>query len=66
MKTFVDSRGWKYSVRPGLGGHPFKGMYQKPGQFGWHSVRSLPWRDTPELAQVDLDEYARKKKMKAL
>lgn len=66
MTGYIDHRGWKYKVRPGLGGSPWKGMYQKPGQQGWHSVRQLPWRDTPELAQVDLDEYARKKKMKAL
>jgi hypothetical protein len=65
-RTYIDSRGWKYQVRPGLGGRPYKPMYQKPGQQGWHSVRHLPWRDTPEQAQLDLDEYAGKKVMKAL
>ncbi len=62
--TYRDKRGWKYKVRPGLGGGPFKGMYQKPGQRGWHSIRSLPWRDSPVQAQRDLDKYAKKKKLK--
>lgn len=62
-RAYTDNRGWRYQVQPGLGGHPYKAMYQKPGQYGWHSVKGLPWRDNPELAQSDLDEYAKKKGM---
>ena len=65
-KTYIDSRGWKYRVMPGLSGNEFKARYQKPdsqGESGWHGVRSLPWQYTQEEAQADLDAWAEKKHM---
>lgn len=62
-RVYTDKRGWTYKVRPALGGKPYKGMYQKPGQNGWHSIKVLPWRDIPALAQIDLDEWAQKRKL---
>ena len=57
---YIDQRGWKYKVMRGLG-NTYKARYQKPdkhGSDGWHCVRSLPWRETAEEAQHDLDQYA--------
>lgn len=58
---YIDSRGWKYRVMPGLGG-VFKTRYQRPektGETGWKSYSALPWRQTEEEAQADLDYCAR-------
>lgn len=64
---YIDERGWKYKVMGGIGRNSFKARYQKPekhGDTGWKGVAALPWRETAEEAQVDLDEYARKKSWK--
>ena len=61
---YIDHRGWKYRVMSGIGGDTFKARYQKPdkhGENGWHGVKTLPWRNTPEEAQVDLDHMAKEK-----
>ena len=45
----------------GLGQDCFKVRYQKPdkqGNCGWKCVKSLPWRNTYEEAQADLDYMA--------
>ena len=61
VMLYIDSRGWKYRVMPGLGGEQYKARYQKPGKSGdtgWHGVASLPWRSDRDAAEVDLYEYA--------
>lgn len=63
-KKYIDSRGWKYQVMPGLGESNYKARYQKPdknGSDGWHCVRALPWRNTKDEAQADLDRLAKEK-----
>jgi len=60
-KKYIDERGWKYQVMSGLGQNTFKARYQKSdksGTDGWHCMKTLPWRNTPEEAQVDLDRAA--------
>ena len=64
--TYRDDRGWKYRVMAGIGENSWKARYCKPGKLGWHCVRSLPWRDTPEQAQADLDKWAVKKGLTAV
>lgn len=63
MKICEDSRGWQYSVRPGLGGDTFSVFYRKPGK-SWHSVRAVPWYGTAAEADMALDDYAAKHKMR--
>lgn len=60
--VYVDKRGWKFNVMPGLG-VAYKARYKKPGKTGWHCVAALPWRDTVEEAEKDLAAWAEKKKM---
>ena len=60
-KAFIDDRGWKYRVLPGLGQNQFKARFQKPGKSSWHCVRQLPWVDGFDAAQADLNKYAEKK-----
>lgn len=62
-KVYEDSRGWQFTVRPGLGGDMFSVFYRKPGK-SWHSVRAVPWFITEAEAETALTEYARKHKMK--
>ena len=59
---YVDDRGWKYRVMPGLGDNIYKARYQKPDSQRWTCCSRLPWRGTPEEAQADLELMARKKK----
>lgn len=64
MKKYIDDRGQKYQVMGGITGDSYKARYQKAdkaGRDGWHGVRSLPWRDTAEVAQADLDALAARK-----
>ena len=49
-KKYIDERGWRYQVR-----------YRKPGSASWRCVAALPWRQTEEAAQGDLDQMAAKK-----
>lgn len=61
-KRYIDKRNWTYFVRVGLGGNQYKGFYHKPGTNpDGHACRNLPWRDTLEEAQSDLDALAMKK-----
>ena len=66
-KKYIDKRGWKYQVMGGISaytGAGFKARYQKPdrsGASGWKGVRQLPWRQTFEEAQADLDRMASEK-----
>jgi hypothetical protein len=64
VKKYIDSRGWKYRVKAGLGGDTFSCFYQKPeksGELGWKSMKSMPWRDCFSTAQSDLNALAKKK-----
>lgn len=63
MKIYEDSRGWQFSVRPGLSGDMFSVFYRKPGK-SWHSVRAVPWYATASEAEMALDDYAAKHKMR--
>ena len=60
-RKYISERGWKYKVMSGLGENTFKARYQKPeksGGVGWKGMTQLPWRDTFEEAQADLDRLA--------
>lgn len=62
--AYKDQRGYKYKVMSGIGPYAFKARYQKPektGSDGWKGLAAVPWRETFEEAQADLDEYAQKK-----
>lgn len=59
--VYKDYRGWTYMVRGGIGQQDFKAFYNKPGKYGWHGCRALPWRKTREEAEQDLNVYAMKK-----
>lgn len=61
VKTYVDERGWKYRVMPGIGINTYKARYQKPGKPGWHGVAKLPWRESFDVAQADLNRLAKEK-----
>ena len=64
MKKYIDNRGWKYQVMSGLGEGAFKARYQKPdhqGNVGWKGLVTVPWRQSREAAQTDLDQLAEKK-----
>lgn len=61
---YIDDRGWKYKVMGGIGGDRFKARYQKPdkrGDDGWHGLAAVPWRETFDEAQADLNVLAVKK-----
>jgi len=64
--TYIDWRGWKYQVMPGLGESTFKARYQKPGSHGWHGIRVLSWRKHRREAEDDLKEYAERHGMRRL
>lgn len=70
-KVYRDNRGWVFFVRSGLGENTFKAFYAKNVEdyqrnIRCHAVKSLEWRGTENLAQVDLDKYAANKKMEVL
>lgn len=63
-KKYIDERGWKYQVMPGLGENTFKARYQRAdhqGNVGWKGLASVIWRSTREEAQADLDRLAKEK-----
>ena len=63
-KKYIDNRGWKYQVMPGLGENTFKARYQRPeknGDIGWKGLAAVPWRGCREEAQKVLDHLAVKK-----
>lgn len=63
-KKYIDNRGWKYQVMSGIGPDAFKARYQKPDKYGpdgWKGLAAVPWRNTAEEAQADLDQLAEKK-----
>ena len=63
-KNYIDNRGWKYRVMCGLGENVFKARYQRAdhqGDVGWKGLAAVPWRESREAAQADLDRLAEKK-----
>lgn len=63
VKSYIDNRGWKYRVMPGLG-TVYKARYQNDthkGEVGWHGIRQLEWRESFDKAQKDLNALAKKK-----
>lgn len=66
---YIDERGWMFKVMPGIGGYCYKARYNKKGldeKLGWKCAAALPWRDSFEFAQADLDAYAKKKGMRKI
>ena len=64
VKNYIDDRGWKYKVMPGIGENSFKARYQKPdkqGNAGWKGLTAVPWRNSFDEAQADLNSYAKRK-----
>lgn len=64
VRKYIDERGWKYQVMGGIGEGAFKARYQKPeksGAAGWKGLTAVPWRETFDEAQADLNAYAKKK-----
>ena len=48
----------------GITADSFKARYQKPehqGSTGWKGLAAVPWRETREEAQADLDALAARK-----
>lgn len=63
-RAYQDSRGWRYRVMGGITADSFKARYQKPehqGSTGWKGLAAVPWRETREEAQADLDALAVRK-----
>ena len=66
VKVYKDKRGWEYAVQSGIGGDTFKTFYRKPGKAGkgllyGHGWRPVPWRDSFDAAQADLNIEAEKR-----
>ena len=62
-RKYIDGRGWKYQVMNGIGGDTYKARFQrreKHGDEGWRGLGAVPWRDTRDEAQADLDALAAK------
>lgn len=61
VKTYKDSRGWRYKVMGGLGESNYKARYQKPGKSGWKCMANMEWRKSFDEAQIDLNAMAKMK-----
>lgn len=66
VKVYEDYRGWRYNVMKGIGENEFKAKYKKPGYHSWIGVRALPWKETFDRAQADLNDYAGQRNMQAI
>lgn len=58
---YIDKRGWRYKVQSGIGQNTYKAKFLRPDRNstnGWHGYSHLPWRDTFDEAQTDLDDLA--------
>lgn len=56
--AYMDKRGWKYKVMPGIGGDMFKPFYHSLINNGYHPCRNFYWRSRFDYAQSDLDLHA--------
>lgn len=63
MTEYIDKRGWKFRVMHGLG-DVWKACYNKPYRNIWQEVDVLPWRESREDAEDDLEVYAEAHGMK--
>jgi len=63
-RVYIDKRGWRFKVMPGLGENQYKARYKRPDKNGWKCCAQLQWRDTVAEAQSDLDAWAKAKGMK--
>jgi len=61
VKTYRDERGWMYKVMSGIGDDTFKARYQKPEKGGWKGVPKLPWQESFDRAQSDLNAFAKQR-----
>ncbi|WP_371380856.1 hypothetical protein [Sporomusa aerivorans] len=66
VKAYKDNRGWEYFVQAGIGGDTYKTFYRKPGKAGKGLIRGkcwrpVPWRDSFDEAQIDLNIEAEKR-----
>lgn len=77
MKGYEDEQGRIYRVSSGISGgeywmtvrtKPMKAGFCGTRQGGQHRVvsKSLPLRETPEVAQMDLDDWAKKKNLRRI
>lgn len=60
VKQYTDERGWMYFVRAGMA-NVYKAFYRKPDKppgIGEHGYQHLPWRESFDKAQEDLNELA--------
>lgn len=60
VRGYIDERGWKYMVMGGIGQN-YKARFQRPekhGFTGWRGLAAVPWRETRDEAQADLDQLA--------
>ena len=70
VKRYRDERGWVYFVLAGIGlvsgigQDMYKSLYQKPGKTSVHGWRSVPWRESFDAAQADLNREAKKREWK--
>lgn len=55
-KIYIDSRGWRYCVKPGLNGKKYKPHFFM--RCRWERAQAFPWCDTEAEAQADLDAMA--------
>lgn len=61
VREYIDKRGWQYKVMGGISMTTFKARFKKPGKTSYHGVKQLPWRDSFDAAQRDLNVLARNK-----
>ena len=61
VKVYRDSRGWEFFVGSGICGDEYKTFYQKPEKFRAYGCRLVPWRDSFDEAQADLNMEAEKR-----
>lgn len=64
VKKYIDDKGQRYFVRSGIGGDTFKAFFLKPGKTSPHGLKMVPWQDSFDKAQADLNKYAEKKAWK--
>lgn len=60
VKAYTDSRKATYFVRGSIGADCYKTFVLKPLKSSSHGFRALPWRDSFDEAQADLNRYAKK------
>lgn len=61
VKEYIAPSGWKYKVMAGIGGDTFKARYNKIGKSSWKGMTQLPWRDSFDAAQADLNRIAKER-----